>query len=222
VSVLTPVLQKEERTSMLCVGTPARELTETDQEHLYELTQEDRDRTLPSRDLMWVPVKGKETEVWASRSPDGKRHYNVRREYVLHVSVWVALWSHVNDGVSNVFTTKFLSRYEAQLACESLENTFSLDPKEVEEENKWRQGKLAPSGWCFQGVFAGTSIWTYRSKYNPDTCYVIRHDMERRGRYELTIRHFVANKGEATLKIEVLGMFDSLIQSQKEVQRLIG
>jgi hypothetical protein len=175
------------------------------------------------RDLMWVPVVGKECEIWAARSQDGKRQYNVRGEFVLSagMKMWTALWSA--DDTPNVFSQVFISRYDAQNVCEELENQFKLDPKEVAEEKK-RLSDLSQTDWCFQGVHDGMSIWTLRNSKDVMKAYVIIHDGHRRpNEYSLSIRwreDADRLKDFTTLKMESLGVYTSLEKAQDAVKQL--
>lgn len=176
------------------------------------------------RDLMWVPLKGKETEVWAARSPDGKRLYNVRRETGMIIDTWTALWAYKYDKIPNVVATKFLARWEAQSVLDDIESRFEVDPREVKEENK-RLAALTTDGWCFQGVFDGMSIWTFRPFDNSNTTFVIINDIIRRpDQYSVSRRWFTEgkHKGQAKLKMESLGIHDSLEHAKRAIMRITG
>lgn len=192
-----------------------------------ELRRLTRQNNKYTRDLMWVPVRGKETEVWAARSPDGKRVYNVRRERIVvgaatvaadHVDMWMAVWANESDKIPNVVGTKFMSRWEAQSMLEQIESGFVVDPKEVAEERR-RLASLSPDEWSFQGVYDGMSIWTRRE---GEKTYVIINDIIRRPhQYSLSIRWFTEMKGTTTkLHMESLGVYDTLEKAKTASMRL--
>jgi len=176
------------------------------------------------KDLMWVPVHGADTEVWAARSRDGKREYNIRQEWTHDdppVQLWMALWANTSDMNPNVFAHKFISRWDAQNTCEELEKGFDIDEKEVEEEQK-RLKSLNKDGWAFQGVYSGMSVWT--RMINPEVCYVIINDrVTLPNHYSLSIRSWTEPKGYHGIRRLMgtsLGVFDTLSAAQNFQKQL--